>query len=480
MRLGNQEPTFERIGGYASSRGADAVAMFGEYGVSFMPAQERELELFLAVDGNGDIAAKTICISKPRQNGKSFAVRFYAIWQAVVEGMAVLFSAHNGSTTRKMFRFIVDFIENHDDFRVELKPGNQGIYRAQGHEGIYFRNGGCIEFSTRTNSGARGGTYAIIVVDEAQELTDEQLEALKPTQMAAGGMDKDDDPQTIYLGTPPNPKSPGTVFYRFHEQAHQGDTSVWWQEWAVEKIPDDPKDPDVWYRTNPAMGYMIKESTMLDAVDTLSPEGAARELFGWWSKTGAYETVIDADAWAACFTEHPIQDGVICYAVKFSPDGSLGTIAAAIKDESVTHVEVVDSVDMAAGLGFFTSWLVKRRDKAAQIVVDGQSNAQALIDALLAEGVRRNLIIKPRTSDFIAATSTFLDAVKSRRVTHYIDTALDASATKCAKRNIGKDGGFGFSSTDEAEASLIEACCLAYWAAATTKRQPGRKTGVAF
>lgn len=478
MRLGDQEPTFERIGVYSASRGRDAVKMFNEYGVAFMPAQERELELFLATDSNGDIAGKTICISKPRQNGKSYSARYYAIWQAVVNGMAVLFSAQNGSTIRKMFRFIVDFIEGNDDFKAELKPN--GIYRAQGHEGIYFRNGGCIEFSTRTNSGARGGTYAIIVVDEAQELTDEQLEALKPTQMAAGGIDKDDDPQTIYLGTPPNPKSPGTVFYRFHEQAHQGDTSIWWQEWAVDAIPKDPHDKDVWYRTNPAMGYMIKESTMVDAIDSLSPEGAARELFGWWSKTGAYETVIDADAWAACFTDHPIQDGVICYAVKFSPDGSVGTIAAAVKGEDVVHVEVVDSVDMAYGLGFFTDWLITRESKAAQIVVDGQSNAQALVDALLAGGVKRQAIIKPRTSDFIAATSSFLDAVKSRRVTHYIDTALDASATMCAKRNIGKDGGFGFASTDAAEASLIEACCLAYWAAINTKRQPGRKTGVAF
>lgn len=475
MRLGNQQPTFERIGDYSSSRGKEAVELFRGYGVDFMPAQERELELFLAVDKDGNMAAKTIGISKPRQNGKSYSARFYAIWQAAVEDMAVLFSAQNGATTRKMFRYIVDFIESHDDFKSELK----GIYRAQGHEGIYFRNGGSIEFSTRTNSGARGGTYAIIVVDEAQELTDEQLEALKPTQMAAGGFE-DDDPQTIYLGTPPNPKSPGTVFFRFHEQAHQGDTSIWWQEWAVDSIPENPRDPDVWYRTNPAMGYMIKESTMLDAVDSLSPEGAARELFGWWSKVGAYETVIDPEAWQACFTDHPIQDGTVCYAVKFSPDGSLGTIAAAVKDEDKVHVEIVDSVDMACGLGFFTEWLLPRKDKAAQIVVDGQSNAQALIDALLLGGVKRQAIIKPRVSDFIAATSTFLDAVKTRRVTHYIDGALDASATRCAKRNIGKDGGFGFSSTDEGEASLIEACCLAYWAAVNTKRQPGRKTGVAF
>ena len=70
------------------------------------------------------------------------------------------------------------------------------------------------------------------------------------------------------------------------------------------------------------------------------------------------------------------------------------------------------------------------------------------------------------------------NAVKEGQITHYGQPALDASATKTTKRRIGNNGGWGFQSTDEADATLIEACALAYWGAMTTKRRPGRKAVV--
>lgn len=186
MRRGRQEPTFERVGIYDHSDGPDAVSLFEGYGVRFIPAQSYEMELYLAKNELGESEAITIGLSRPRQNGKSFAARYYALWCAFVEGKSVLYSAHNGSTTRKMFKFMCDFIEGHGDFHRKLKPSGQGVYKAQGSEGIFLADGTVIEFSTRTNSGARGGTYDVIVVDEAQELTDEQRDAMMPTTIAAG------------------------------------------------------------------------------------------------------------------------------------------------------------------------------------------------------------------------------------------------------------------------------------------------------
>ena len=122
--------------------------------------------------------------------------------------------------------------------------------------------------------------------------------------------------------------------------------------------------------------------------------------------------------------------------------------------------------------------LSSRAGKAAQIVIDGQSNAQKLNERLLLEGVSSKVIIRPRTSDVISACSTLVNAVKERRITHYGQPALDDSATKTKRRRIGANGGFGFESTDEANAELIEACALAYWGAMTTKRNPNRKAVV--
>ena len=163
-RLGGQEPTFKHIGTWAKTRGGEAVEMFESYGRRYYGSQKLEMDVFFARDEDGMFAAMSIGITKPRQNGKSFAVRDYATWMAAVEGKSVLYSAHEGKTVRKMFKEIVDFLESHEDFSDEV----ESIYRAGGYEGIYFKNGACIEFQTRTNAGGRGGTYAVIIFDEAQ------------------------------------------------------------------------------------------------------------------------------------------------------------------------------------------------------------------------------------------------------------------------------------------------------------------------
>src|SRR5574344_2306422 len=171
MSYGNQVPTFETTGKYVSSNGDIAVAMFKAYGVNLYPCQEYELRLMLARDNKGRYASKTICISKPRQNGKSFGARMYSIWMAAIEGKAVLYSSHHGKTTRGAFEYMDNLIKANEDLHRELRSETDGIYRASGDEGIYFRNGGLIEFQTRTNGAARGRPFDIIVVDEAQERT---------------------------------------------------------------------------------------------------------------------------------------------------------------------------------------------------------------------------------------------------------------------------------------------------------------------
>ena len=85
-RLGGQLPTFERVGEWASTRGSEAVAMFEAYGRRYYDSQKHEMDVFFARDERGGFAAKTICITKPRQNGKSFGLRDYAMWMAAVEG----------------------------------------------------------------------------------------------------------------------------------------------------------------------------------------------------------------------------------------------------------------------------------------------------------------------------------------------------------------------------------------------------------
>ena len=473
VRYGNQSPTFEVVGEYALSRGDRAIALFANYGVSFYPSQAYELGLFLAVDEDGRAASKTIGISKPRQNGKSFAARYYAIWASAVEGKRVLYTAHHGNTTREMFKLLRNLVEGTSDFAAAL--GRDGVRRATGAEGVYFANGGLIEFNTRTNSVARGKTYDVIVVDEAQELTDEQADALTPTTLASGS----GDPQMIYLGTPPNEKCPGTVFRRLHDQAHDGTGGgAWWLEWAAPGV-GDKNDVEMWYRCCPAMGYRIKEDVMADAAAKSSDDGFAREYLGWWSKAARADAAIDADAWAACKTDKPPVDGLVSYGVKFSIDGKRGALAACIKPANgAPHVEVVAVRSTVRGIRWFADWIAPRMGEAAQATIDGKAKSAALEKRLSSGGVPKLAVKIAAPGDVIAACAMFEDAVSDGQVSHFGQPALDESATKCAKRNIGKAGGWGFETADGADPIVVEAAALAYWTAMTTKRNPKRKLRV--
>lgn len=68
-----------------------------------------------------------------------------------------------------------------------------------------------IEFSARSRQAARVfDGISLVVYDEAQELTDDQVEAIMATLSASATGTR----QIIYTGTPPYPGCPGEVFQR--------------------------------------------------------------------------------------------------------------------------------------------------------------------------------------------------------------------------------------------------------------------------
>ena len=473
------EPSIHIAPEWHETRGQEAYIFGSSFGITLDPWQKLVMDDWLAVDDSHTWVCSTCGLSVPRQNGKTALVKVRVMYGIFVLGETILFTCHEVRTSRQVFDSLADIL-NPDGMYPDIASQVQYIKRSNGYEEIKvadwydedgWHKGGKLLFSSRSKGASRGFTADVVVADEAMYMTDEQVAALVPTMASSSGGDM----QFIMLGTPPAPGDNGTVFKNTRNAALNGERGISWCEWGADEI-GDIHDWDRIAEYNPSLGTRLLRKAVESELSVMAPDTFARERLGWWSKESqsTVEHVIDPAEWDACKVDDPEKSGTVVYAVKFAPDGSVGTLAACHKNE-IPFVYVVDSRSMSGGLSWFADNLAERKDKAAQIVIDGQANAQALNDMLLERGVPRKVIKRPSTSDVIAANSAFVNAVRERHVTHYGQPALDASACKSARRRIGASGGFGFASTDEADATLVEACALAYREAMTTKRKPGRK-----
>lgn len=244
-----------------------------------------------------------------------------------------------------------------------------------------------------------------------------------------------------------------------------------WSEWSVTEI-GDVSDTARWAECNPSFGYRMLESTVRGEMEQMAPDKFARERLGWWSQKRA-DAALDIDRWNALHTEEPPDGGFPVFAVKFSVDGSLGVLSVCNHvADCPDHVEVVEVRGMGGGLQWFVDALVKVAPKSAQIIIDGASNAQTLIDKLHDRGIGTRVIIHPKTADVITACSLLMDSINDGSITHYGQEELDEAVKNSKKRNIGTNGGYGYGG-DGAE--ILESIALALWGARTTKRNPSRK-----
>ena len=481
--MGEQRPTWSWCASYDRTEGPFATAVANAYGMPPLPWQSTLLNDWLALDDGGRLLNSLCVLPVPRQNGKTGVCDPRETWGLVHRGEHILHTAQEYQTAKKAFdRLRAKFGACKNDPRARFPELNALVdrYTTSANQMVLdLKNGGHIEFRTRGSNSdmGRGGTFDLVVVDEAQSYTDEQDAALSPLNSAA----PHGSPQTILMGTVPDPRRAykGEKFASIRSGLRSSPyDGACVHEWGAPEV-GDVMDVARWYEFNPSLGYHLLESALMKDARTMSPDTFAREHLGWWPEHIASNAIKRSD-WNACKVDEPQRGGTVTYAVKFSPDGAVGVLAACHRYGDGTHpfVYVIERRGLSRGIGWFVDELDARHGEAAQIVIDGQSNAQNLNDRLLERRVPAKVIVRPRTGDVIAACSSFANAVKERRLAHYGQPALDESATMSARRQIGGHGGWGFASTDAADATLVEACALAYWGAMTTKRKPGRRAVV--
>lgn len=457
--------------------GDDAAFLGSSYGLTPDAWQLDVLRSWLAVDSKGRLRCGRVGVSVPRQNGKNAILEIVELFKMVAQGRKVLHTAHEVKTARKAFLRLASFFENERKYP-ELAGLLVEVRRANGQEAIVLSNGGSCEFVARSRGSARGFTVDDLVMDEAQELTDEQLEALLPTISAA----PQGDPQQVYTGTPPGPNSNGDVFSRVRRAGVEGkDRRLCWFEWS---IPDDVR-PNVavksWRElaaeTNPALGVRLNMQTVKDELGAMSAEGFCRERLGKWDLGMTGTKAIEFAKWrrlTISSDEAPV-DGRVAYGVRFSVDGQVAALAAARRpaDGGPIHVEGVEVFDMAAGIGPLLDFLVPRASSAAQIAIDGKSGADMLIQALRDAGVKnKKLIIKMVPDTVTAACAELLQALTDMSLSHIGQPVLNHQVEIATARKIGNFGGFGWGAPEGENVALLEAATYAVWAVKHTKRRP--------
>lgn len=453
---------------------SDIVHHLEEMGIPLDPWQHGLATAAMAkrADGLYSCGIGGAVISIPRQVGKTYTIGaiVFALCLAF-PGTLVLWTAHRTRTHNETFKSMDGMAQ-----RKGVAPHILSVRKANGEQEIEFTNGSRILFGARESGFGRGfAKVDVLVLDEAQILTEKAMEDMVPaTNAAPNGL-------VLMMGTPPRPSDPGEVFTNRRAAALSGeDEDVLYIEFSADDNPD-PDDRKQWRIANPSFPHRTTETSILRMRKLLgSVASFLREGLGVWDKKQVGRKAFDPAVWDSRATATPPSEGVKVFGVKFSVDGSHVALSAAMRPagDGPIHVEGIKSAPISDG----TQWLVdfltepERKATTAQIVIDGKAGVGYLVEALRAEKVGKLVILTPTLDQVITAHTMTNQGVTEGLLSHAAQPDLDVVAKYAVRRKIGATGGFGWDGpTPDQPATLLDAMTLAYYGAKTTKRDPGRR-----
>lgn len=439
-------------------------------GMPLDPWQQGLVAAALGKRADGQYAAGVggVVASIPRQVGKTYTVGalVFALGLLTPDTL-ILWTAHRTRTHAETFQSMAGMAE-----RPGIKPFVDSVRKANGEQAIVFKNGSRILFGARESGFGRGfAKVDVLIFDEAQILSERAMEDMVPaTNASPNGL-------VFMIGTPPRPSDPGEIFRLRREAALSGDDpDVMYVELSADREAG-PDDRAQWRKANPSYPSRTGEGAILRMRKLLgSVEAFKREGLGIWDERQVGKRAFAPGAWEARVASAP-DEGVRSFGVKFAPDGVTVAVAGALKlPDGRVHVEAIREAPMSEGTQWLVDFLVERKSRAAQIVIDGKAGVGYLVNALRAEKVGKLVIQIPTVDQAIMAHSMLDRAVVQGEVTHSGQSDLDVQVEAATRREIGKAGGFGWQSGIEGESvTLLDAVTMAHYAAKTTKRNPSRR-----
>ena len=270
-RKGATKPRLETPPHKGKSRMPEVKKFLDGINQTLLPWQEYVLTQLLAVDKKGKFKKKTSLLLVARQSGKTHLARIRILAGLFVFGEKnrVAMSSNRGMAL-DTFRKVVQVIEDNPSLMAQVKQ----IRVANGQESVELLNGARYEIVAATRDGSRGKTADLLYIDELREIDEESWTASKPITRARP------DSQIFMTSNAGDMYSKVLNDMRSMCLSYPPATMGYWEYSADDfaKITDK----DAWYQANPALGYLIDEATIEEAIATSSVEASRTETLCQW------------------------------------------------------------------------------------------------------------------------------------------------------------------------------------------------------
>lgn len=464
----------------ATSDGSVAAAFAAAYGLEPDEWQLLILDDWLSMLGSR-WSSLTCGLAVSRQNGKNALLEIRELYGMVALGEKILHTAHEVKTAQKHFRRLKYFFGQKAEDEAALFPELNALVSqvrsVNGQEAIFLKGGGSIELVARSKNSGRGFTVDVLVMDEAQELSEDSLEALMPTTSASPL----GNPQWLFTGTPPGPNAAGEVFTRVRNEALGSSPGrLCWHEWSVEGVVD-LDDRETWRMTNPALDSGRLQVEVIEGERArFSDEGFARERLGVWPAVDGSTRAISEAQWAKTAVDAPPEAGAKSFGIAFSFDGHRVSLAGALAHGSdQAHVELIDAAfSNQGGLAPLADWLCEKDEAGAarwrraggDIVIGGSAGAGVLRQLLIDRRVPSKRIRVVNTPQYLQACAMFYDSTKDGSMSHLSSDGQRVLDESVAVVDRDKRGGW-MATVPDADETPVEAVSLALWGARSNKRR---------
>lgn len=462
VRKGRQTPTTSVVLPYEKTLGEEAVTLYESTGRKAQEWQQLLVyDIMARTDDDLWIHSK-FGYSVPRRNGKNEVILMREIW-GLMHGEHILHTAHRTTTSRSSWERLKELL---DDANIEHKDSG-----ALGQEVIRVKKtGGIVHFRTRTSKGGLGEGFDLMIIDEAQEYTDDQETSLKYVISAS------QNPQTIFCGTPPTTESSGMVFMHMRETIlSKGMDDTGWAEWSVEEAHKQT-DVDAWYQCNPSLGTILTERAIKAEIGPNELDFNIQRL-GYWIRYNLKSAVSRAEWDELQCKKLPELRSKIFVGVKYSKTDTVAVSIAIRTEDNRIFVEGIDCRPFRAGTDWIVAFLRGIDYKA--VVIDGQSGQQILKDAMKDAHLYQATL--PKVAEVIKANATFEERLAQKELCHLGQPSMICSVTNCEKRTIGTNGGFGYRSINEAyDIALMDSMILAQWICGQKTKKSTKRQKVSY